>query len=429
MIDQPADRLAWIATVLSMLGLVLTLGGSSLGALLFLVAWGLVALPRADRCLGLMFRSPGLWLVPCFALVSVVWSQAPAATARATMELMLTVGIASLTAGFLRPREFVSAMSVSLFIGAVLSLAFGRYGFDGMTGETVFLGIFASKNTMALFMSFLAIFAAAVLADRDQPALLRLLAVLSFVLAIPLLLLAHSAGALLTTGGSLIVLLLAAVFIRLRGREQLLVMAAAATIVLPVVLVTVLLALNGTLGHEISDFIIQVLGKDPTLTGRTLLWQIALTEIAKHPFFGVGYYAFWQQGNLLAEAIWREFSIDTRTGFSFHDTFLEFAVELGWIGVAALIVTLMQVISRTVRLALADRTWPTACLVAVVFCLITRTFDEVDLPYPFAAPTFLLFVVAAYGADYARLVRRDTRTGIARAAWDLAPAGQPQTGT
>jgi exopolysaccharide production protein ExoQ len=428
MIMQPTDRLAWVATMFCMLGLILTLAGSSLGAVLFLAAWGLVAIPRADRCLGLMFRSPGIWLVPCFALLSIVWSQAREATARATVELILTVGIASLTAGFLRPREFVSAMSVSLLVGAVLSLAFGRYGFDGMTGETVFLGIFASKNTMALFMSFLAIVAAAVMADPGQPTLLRLLAVLSFLLSLPLLLLAHSAGALLTTGGSLVVLVLTVAFAQLRARERLLVLAGVATIILPVTLVVVMLGLNGTLGHETSNFIVQILGKDPTLTGRTVLWQIALDEIAKRPLFGVGYYAFWLQGNLLAEAIWREFSIDSRMGFSFHDTYLEFAVELGWVGVAALVVTLVQVVERSVRMALADQTWATACLVAVVFCLMTRTFDEVDLPYPFAAPTFLLFVVAAYGADYARLVRRDTRVVAAQAAWDLAPTEQPQPG-
>jgi len=69
-------------------------------------------------------------------------------------------------------------------------------------------------------------------------------------------------------------------------------------------------------------------------------------------------------------------------GFSFHDTFIEFAVELGWLGVALLVITLVQAIWRSVRLALADQTWATACLVAIAFCLIFRTFDEVDLPYP-----------------------------------------------
>lgn len=399
------DTLAWMTTVLCTVGLILTLAGSSLGALLFIASWVLVAAPRADRCLHLVFRSPGLWLVPVFAIASVLWSQAPAATFRAAVELIVTIGIASLTAGLLRPREFVSAMSVSLLVGAVLSLAFGRYGVDGMTGTTVFLGIFASKNTMAVFMSFLAIFAAAVLADRAQPPILRLLAIGSFIVSLPLLWLAHSMGAVLTTVGSMAVLVVIGVFARLRSRERYLVLSAGVALALPILLVVGLLAVNGTLGDEVSNFVNDVLGKDATLTGRTFLWEIAFAEIAKRPIFGVGYYAFWLQGNLLAEAIWRHFSIDSRMGFSFHDTFLEFAVELGWVGVAALVVTLVMAMQRAVRLSLADPTWATACLVAVAVCLLARAIGEVDFPYPFAIGTFVLFVIAAYGADYAQLAR------------------------
>jgi exopolysaccharide production protein ExoQ len=373
-----------------------------------------VVAARADRCLHVVFRSPGLWAIPAFAAASVLWSEAPMVTLRAAVELALTIGIASLVAGFLRPREFVSAMSVSLLCGAVLSLLFGQNGYDGMSGETVFVGIFASKNIMAAFMSFLAIFAAAVLADRGQPPPLRLLAVGSFALSIPLLLRAHSAGASLTTAGSLVVLLLTVAFARRPHRERLLVLAGVGAIAVPLALLVALLVSNGTLGADWSSFLTDRLGKDATLTGRTMLWQIALAEIGKRPFLGTGYYAFWREGNLLAEAIWRYF--DVRGGFSFHDSYLEIAVGLGWIGAAVLVVTLGVAFARSVGLALADRTWATAALVGVMFCLITRTIGEVDAPYPFSAGTFLLFVAAAYGADYARAARRE--------AWVAGPAVQ-----
>jgi exopolysaccharide production protein ExoQ len=405
-----------------MLGLIWTLAGSSLGAVLFLAGGGLVVAVRADRCLHLLFRSPGLWPIPVLATVSVLWSTAPAMTLRAAVELVLTVGIASLVAGLLRPREFVSAMSVSLLCGAVLSLAFGRNDFDGMSGEIVFVGIFASKNIMAAFMSFLAIFAAAVLADREQPALLRLLAVVSFAISIPLLLRAHSAGATLTASGSLVVLLLTVAFARLPFKERLLVLAGVGAIAVPLALLVALLASNGTLGADWSSFLTERLGKDATLTGRTMLWQIALAEIGKRPFLGTGYYAFWRPGNLLAEAIWRYF--DVRGGFSFHNTYLETAVGLGWIGAAVLVATLSVGIARAVGLALADRTWATAALVAVMFCLISRTIAEVDAAYPFSAGTFLLFVAIAYGADYARAVRRKAWSG--QGSYRLTP--QPVAG-
>jgi exopolysaccharide production protein ExoQ len=423
------DRLTWLAALLCMIGLILILAGSSWGAVLFLTAGGLLVAARAERCLHLVLRSPGLWVLPAVAAMSALWSQAPDVTLRAAAELAATIGIASLIAGFLRPREFVSAMSVSLLVGAILSLLFGRYGVDGLSGETVFMGIFASKNTMAAFMSFLAIFAAAVLADRQQPKLQRCLALFSFVLSVPLLLRAGSAGALMTTAGSLVVLVLTVVFAHLSSRERLLVLACVAALAVPIAVITTLLALNGTLGDVWSSFLTGVLGKDATMTGRTVLWQIALGEIAKRPILGTGYYAFWLQGNLLAESIWRYFSIDSRMGFSFHDTYLEFAVELGWPGVTILAGTLVVTIERVIRLALVECSWATGALVAVVFCLVTRTIGEVDLPYPFAAPTFLLFAAAAYGADYARFMRRSTRpVPVLSAGWTLQPTELPNQG-
>ncbi len=399
---RPADALAWSATVLCLLGLIITMAGSSVGAILFLAAWVMMGLARAGQCLRLVCRAPELWLIGALALASTGWSMAPEVTLRAAAELLLTVAIASLATGFLRPRDFVSALAVSLLCGAVAAALFGRDGVDGMAGARVFLGIFASKNMMALFMSLLAIFALATLLDRRQPPVLRGLAAIGLLLGLPLLLLAHSAGATLTTAASLAVLLAMGGFARLAPRARLATLALGAAIVLPGIVLVSLLALNGTLGEELAAFVVSGLGKDPTLTGRTVLWQIALDEVAHRPLLGTGYYAFWQHGNLLAEAIWRSFSIESRTGFHFHNTVLEFAVELGWPGVAALLATLLLAIVRAVRLALADRTMASAALVAALFCLTARMAGEVDTPYPFAIGTFLMFAVAAYGADYAR---------------------------
>ena len=36
-----------------------------------------------------------------------------------------------------------------------------------------------------------------------------------------------------------------------------------------------------------------VLGRDPTLTGRTEIWRFAIKSIASRPFLGYGYDVFW----------------------------------------------------------------------------------------------------------------------------------------
>ena len=50
---------------------------------------------------------------------------------------------------------------------------------------------------------------------------------------------------------------------------------------------------------------------------------------------GRGYYAFWRQGNLDAEGLWRYFGIDSRGGFTFHNTLVDILVTLGWIGASS----------------------------------------------------------------------------------------------
>ncbi len=392
----------WLTTALGILGLIEALAGSSRGAFMFLAVWGGAVCLRTHECRILLFRTPMLWLVPGMALASVMWSQAPGASLRAATELGLTVAIASLTAGLVRPRAFVSAMLICLLLGAADCLMFGQMGTDGLSGTTVFLGVFGSKNTLAMFMSFLAIFAAVVLIDGQQPRLLRLVAVLAFILSVPLLIRAHSAGAAVTTIISFIIMGLTMLFARMQARERMLTLICMAIIGIPLLLAAIAAALDGTLATGFNAFISGVLGKDPTLTGRTVLWHIALAQIQQRPMLGLGYAAFWIQGNLLPEGIWRAFQIDNRMGFTFHDTYLEAAVELGWVGAAALVLTLARTLVGAVRLALVQKSWPAACFVTIIVCLLSRSAGEVDLPYPFAITTYVFFVIAAYGADFAR---------------------------
>jgi len=265
---------------------------------------------------------------------------------------------------------------------------------------------------MAMFMSILTIFAAAVCADGGQKPLMRVLALFSFVLAVPLLLKAHSAGALVTTILSFAILGITVLFGRMSRRERMMILVCALILALPLAGILAALACNGTIGTAFASFLSGVLGKDPTLTGRTVLWGIALNQISLHPWLGGGYCAFWIQGNLLPEGIWRDFQIDSRSGFTFHDTYLNFAVDLGWTGVAALVITLWLGLERAVRMALALPGWTSACFVTVLFCLLTRSIGEVDLPSPFAIGTYLFFVIASYGADYARTVQAAERAPV-----------------
>ncbi len=49
-----------------------------------------------------------------------------------------------------------------------------------------------------------------------------------------------------------------------------------------------------------EDLILEFLGKDPTLTGRTELWSHVIDNISEKPLFGWGFTAFWVPGNPVA---------------------------------------------------------------------------------------------------------------------------------
>jgi exopolysaccharide production protein ExoQ len=85
--------------------------------------------------------------------------------------------------------------------------------------------------------------------------------------------------------------------------------------------------------------ILQLFGRDATLTGRTEIWQALLESVAKRPFLGFGYAAFWQglngeSANLILSFHWI---------FAYaHNGFLEVLLQVGVIGLVIFLVTLVK---------------------------------------------------------------------------------------
>ena len=79
-----------------------------------------------------------------------------------------------------------------------------------------------------------------------------------------------------------------------------------------------------------ADLIFQLLGKDATLTGRTLLWPYVIDKISEKPVLGWGYYGFWSYLNPFT------FQIADATGIGVvpnsHNTILEMLLGIGFVG-------------------------------------------------------------------------------------------------
>jgi exopolysaccharide production protein ExoQ len=143
--------------------------------------------------------------------------------------------------------------------------------------------------------------------------------------------------------------------------------------------------------------ILDSLGKDVTLTGRTWLWEWADREIAARPALGAGYQAFWQEGNWRAEEIWFHDEKIDKTGYHFHNTYLQVAVDLGLAGLLVLLATLGAICARIGSSVLLSRPGaPQFFALGVFLFFLLRLPFEVDLFWAFQPPTVMLSLIWVY---------------------------------
>lgn len=143
------------------------------------------------------------------------------------------------------------------------------------------------------------------------------------------------------------------------------------------------------------DLVLGLFGKDSTLTGRTYLWEQGIEAAAQHPFFGVGYQAYWVQGFSEPERLWEEFFIGSRSGFHFHNTFIETTVETGFIGLLLLVSVLVIAFGGHIGRLLGDhRNEESYVLFGVAALLVVRAFVEIDILNPYHVGSFLLYFTA-----------------------------------
>jgi exopolysaccharide production protein ExoQ len=250
-------------------------------------------------------------------------------------------------------------------------------------------GLFGSKNYYGLCVSMMIPTGLAVALSRHQPKMFRLVAVAAILLAPALLVQSMSTGALIF---SLITLVL---IFGLSSLQRLTVLARIVIITL-LVLVGSLLALGWM---YIGDFskLLNAVGKDATLTGRTYLWSAAWASISQNPILGLGYQSYWQIGNWGAEELWKIMFITSRSGFHFHNTYLQVTADLGIVGLIMLIGTLILAILKTLRNLVFLTPTPERIFATYIICfLLLRSPIEVDLFWPFQTPTLLLCMAWVY---------------------------------
>jgi exopolysaccharide production protein ExoQ len=369
-----------------MLALLLIARLGAIAALIFLICTVILVLRSPGRTLAEARHNILLWLVAGWSLLTVLWSAYPDLTLRYGIQLCITMAFGIALASRLSILTFVRLMAWTYGLIAIAGLLFGRVRSDGLG----WLGLFNSKNIFAGASGFLVIACLAIALDVRQPGRHRALAGAGMALGLFLVMKGQSVGVTLA-----MIVALTGMIILMALRRVTRVARVLASTVSALALVFLLLTIL-SYSSEFAALMMDVTGKDVTLTGRTYLWEIAFDEIARAPWLGQGFQAFWVVGNTVAEDLWLEFGIATKIGFHFHNTAISNTVEIGLIGTILQTVTFGLALVYILYRALMDPRAETIFLAGIMLRQLVLSMSEVVYFSQFDPTTVLTVAAVTY---------------------------------
>jgi len=129
--------------------------------------------------------------------------------------------------------------------------------------------------------------------------------------------------------------------------------------------------------------LVQDLGRDPTLTGRTDLWQLVLS-LNNSRWVGSGYESFWLGKRL--QQVWNAFPGIQEA----HNGYLEIFLNLGWIGVGLLTVIIAKGY-RTVITAL--RMGQNTASLRLAYFVAAVVYSLTEAGFRMMAPIWIMFLL------------------------------------
>lgn len=294
----------------------------------------LTRLRHAARIAG---RDKLLWLLVGLALVSVFWSEAPAVTLRRGIALLGATAFGFYLAVRYTRREIVELLVWTFGLIAILSMGFillmPSLGVHSHYQFAAWRGVYVHKNTLGCMMVLAAIVWLLYSIDHFKENKWNFI---FFALAVVLLFQSQSVTATLILGALLVMVL---IFRKARRRKfwgagMLLLLGGG--------------CLAWWLGDNLLVIILDVLGRNETLSGRTELWQLIWDQIRQRPWLGYGYNAFWLGWQGPSGEVWQ---VLNWTPPHAHNGYLDIWLQLGLAGLVLLLISLLVNLIKAFTLA------------------------------------------------------------------------------
>lgn len=382
--DAPGQRFWMFASLLGTALIIFTFSAAAFGAAIkfgrpvmasmaIAASYGFVLLamvvewPRVAEGLR---RHWYVMVVPAFALLSFLWSEAPGHTLRMSLQLVMTVLAAIVLGAANSPRRLMricrNVLGLAVLVSLLLILAGHPMAFDSNGLPS---GLFPHKNNFGMVSALVMLLSLQLLlVDRR-----RWRNLLTLSLGLAAVFASQSALSLVLVGSGI-----GAILLLHMGRGSVL----GRLLVIGAALLSAA-AVAGALVLQqagLYETILSLLGKSETLTGRTILWDYGWRQVMEKPLLGSGYLAFWHDG-VNPDALYISgLVMPWQPGLllpHFHNGYLQMLVDLGFIGMGlttiVFLVFLAQAWGEHRRAETPVASWP---LVLILFVLVSNAAEH-----------------------------------------------------
>jgi exopolysaccharide production protein ExoQ len=324
-----------------------------------------------------------------FAGASVLWAFSPERSLiRYLQQVMVVISIVLPVMLAARNVDIMRALFLCFALALILNSVFGKSDIQTDNFRLVdigYKGYFGTKNPLGECASV-----AFLLSMREvfQQGWRRTLGLIVIVISVLFVFLSNSKTAFAL---ALLSPLLAWLILYLRKLTRV----SPAIVVISIALCYVIV--SDVSHYDIMGRISYILYHDSTLTGRTIIWDFAKDEIARSPLVGWGYQSFWfVPGSPSLQA----------PGFvkmmpNAHNGYYDTMLEMGYIGLALLLVFVIATLHAIGRVADRDPARARFLLSLILFFILYNFFESLWMrAFEFLWVTFL--ITAAETARYWR---------------------------
>jgi O-antigen ligase len=313
--------------------------------LLFLRWKKVVALLRKDKSIWL------IWLLLSIVCLSSLWSVFPSESFRYSIYSIGSTVFGLYLATRYTIKEQITIFSwtfgLIIFLSLFFIVALPKYGIMGAIHEGAWRGIFMHKNGFGSVLVLAAVvYFLRALSEKSSSWLFWLL----LACTIPLVILSRSSTSLVAL---LVMLTLCFIYRIFRWQYELMVSTILASVVIGILATLWLFNFGG------FDLILTALGKEPTLTGRTGIWQYSWDMIQLRPWQGYGLKAFWH--GLQGPSAYVELALTAPVAYA-HNGFLDILLAIGFLGLSTFLVGLLSAVVKALALLRKTNTsegfWP-----------------------------------------------------------------------